>query len=150
MIVAVVHHVAVPKRIVGEDESARSEYAHHHLVAVAVGTLVAIHKRHIEGDAEFWGLLKCIADDKLNLVGHLRALYPRACEVFHLIVDLEGIELSVVRKTLCHRDGAVAAEGAYLKDMLRLYHPNEHLEQSSLNVPTGHPSVDGVHVRRPP
>ena len=94
-VVGLVYDVAVPERVVSEDEASGFEDAHHHLVAVAVGTFVAIHKGHIEGDTQFRCFFEGIADDEVNLVGHLRSLYPRAGEVLHLVVDLEGVELSV-------------------------------------------------------
>ena len=150
LVVGGIHHMTVPERVVGDDESPRPQDAHHHLVALDIRALVAIDERHVELYSEFRGLRQRVADDELDTVGHLRALDPGPREVLHLVVDLERVEPSALRQTLRHRDGAIAAERPHFEHPLWLYHLHQHLQQSSLQVSAGHPSVNRVHVRRPP
>ena len=127
-VVGRVGDVSVPQRVVGQYKAAGLQNAEHHLVGLYIGALVAIYKGHIELDAQFGRLGDSIADDKLYLVGYGRALYPRPCKVLLLIVDLEGIDLTVFFQSFCHTEGTIATEGAYLEDALGTYHLNQHLQ----------------------
>ena len=142
--------MTVPERVVCQDEAPRPQDTHHHLVALAVGPLVAVDEGHVEGDTKFGGLRQRIADDKLNLVCHLRAFDPGTCEVLHLVVDLERVEPSALRQSLRHRDGTVAAECSHFEHPLWLDHLHQHLQQPALQVSAGHPSMNGSDVRCPP
>ena len=150
MIVGVIYHVAIPKRIIGEDESTGTQDRQHHLIALAIGALVAIDEGHIKLDAEFWRFGEGIADDELNLVGHWGTFDPRPCEILHLVVDLKGVEPSALIETLCHGDGTVAAERADFEDRGGTYHPDEHLQQATLQMSAGHTAMDSVDVRGTP
>jgi len=150
VIVGMINHMAIPERIVGKDEASWAEDRQHHLITVAVGTLVAIDEGHIELNAELWRFDEGIANDELYLVGHWGTLDPRPCEVLHLVVDLEGVKSSALVKTLCHGDGTIATERADLEDRCGTYHPDEHLQQATLQVSAGHTTMDGVDVRGTP
>ena len=145
-----IYHMAIPERIVGEDETSRAEDRQHHLIAVAVGALVAIDEGHIKQDAKLGRLNECIADDELYLVGHWGTFDPRPREILHLIVDLEGVKSSTLVKALCHGDSAIAAKGADLEDCGGTYHPDEHLQQATLQMSACHAAMDGVDVRGAP
>ena len=69
LVVGGIHHMSVPERVVGDDESAWTKDAEHHLVAVGIGALVAVDERHVELYAELGCLREGVADDELNLVG---------------------------------------------------------------------------------
>ena len=106
--------MAVPQGIVGNDEAAWTQNADHHVVTLHIGTLVAIDEGHVELYAETRCFCHGVADDEGHLVGYGRLLYPRPRKVLHLVVDLERIEMSVVRQSLSHRDGRIAAERTHL------------------------------------
>ena len=144
------HDLTVPERIVGEDETTRAEDGQHHLITVAIGALVAIDEGHVELDAEFRSLNECIANDELYLVGHGGAFDPGTREVLHLVVDLKGVEPSAVVEALCHGDGTVTAERADFKDRGGTYHPDEHLQQATLQVSAGHTAMNRMDVRGAP
>ena len=96
VVVGMIDDVAVPEGVVGEDESSWTQNGEHHLVAVAIGSLVTIDEGHVEGDAELRGLREGVADDEADLRGLGRPFYPGTGEILHLVVDLEGVEVSVV------------------------------------------------------
>ena len=150
VVVGLVYHMTVPQRIVGDDIAARPQHRHHHVVALAVGALVAVDEGHVERHAQSRCLGQRVADDERDLVGHGRLLNPRAGKVLHLVVHLKRVEPSAVRQSLCHGYGGVAAERSHLEDGLRTYHLDQHLQQPSLQVVAGHPAVDGVDVGGPP
>lgn len=106
--------MTVPQSIVGKDKTTGSENTESHLVGLPIGTLVTIDKRKVELDTEFGSLCDSIADDKRDLVADRGVLNPRTGEVLLLVVDLKGIEMTVGIQSLCHAQGGVAAEGAYL------------------------------------
>ena len=51
-----VDDVAVPKGVVGKDETTGAQNAEHCFVGLLIGTLVAVDESHVELDAQFGGL----------------------------------------------------------------------------------------------
>ena len=109
-----VNDMTVPKGIVGKDKVAWTKDGERHLVSITIGALVAIDKCHIKLNAEFGSLGDSITNDKGNLIGNRRVLYPRAREVFLFVIDLKGLEMSVIIQSFCHTDSRIAAEGTHL------------------------------------
>ena len=142
--------MSVPEGIVSQYKTAWSEDGEHHLVALAVGTFVTVDKGHIKFYAKFRGFRQRITDNEVDLVCYSRTFYPWTGEILHLVVDLKGVESSAFLQAFCHRDGTVTAERSYFEDGLWTDHLHQHLQESPLQVPTGHPSVDGADVRGPP
>ena len=58
----------------------------------------------------------------------MRLLDPRACKVFHFVVDFKRIYLAVARQSLGHANSTVATECAHFKDIPRSNHRDKHLE----------------------
>ena len=145
-----INHMTIPERIVGEDETTGTENGKHHLIAFAVGALVAIYEGHVELDTELRCLNEGITDDELDLISHRRAFNPGTSKILHLVVDLKGVESSAFIEALSHGDGTITAERTDLKDRSRTYHSNEHLQQTALQMSAGHPAMDGVDVRGAP
>ena len=117
--------------------------------------LVGINEDHIESEVlpitgERREGLQDIRDMKLNLIGPGRVLYPGAGEVLLLVVDLEGMKHSARLEGTGHREGAVAGEGAYLKDEAGTDHLHEHPQQLPLQVAAGHAGIVEVEVRGAP
>ena len=48
---------------------------------------------------------------------------------------------------LTDANGTITTEGTHLEDILRMDHVNQHLQQSSLQMTTSHPSAQQMHVR---
>ena len=138
--------MAVPKRVVGEDETAGAQQVESHLVSVDVSALVAVYERHVELHAEFRGFRQCVADDEAYAVGHGRAFNPRPGEVLQLVVYLVGVHHSATFKALSQAYCAVSAERPHLKYVLGAYHAHEHLQQPALQVAAGHAPVQQVYV----
>ena len=145
-VVSRVDDVPVPQSIIRQDVSSRVQDAHHHLVSLDVGALVAIHESQVEHHTQFGCFNVGIADAEINLVGNIRTFNPGTGEILHLVVDFEGVELAALLQSLGKADGAVATEGAHLKNILGADHLHQHLEQSALDVPARHTSVDGMDV----
>lgn len=150
MAVSGIYHVAVPQGVVHQDETAWTEYAQRHLVGLHVVPLVAVNKRHVESDVQLGSLLYGIAYAEVYLVGHVTALYPRAGEVFHLVVYLESVELAVFGQSLGQANGTITAKSPHLEHMLWANHLHQHAQQSALYVSAGHAPVDGVDIRGAP
>ena len=72
--------------------------------------------------------------------------YPRAGEVFLLVVYLECPHLAAVVESFSHADGAVAAECSHLKNVARAYHRDKHLEKPALKMSARHAAVNGMYV----
>ena len=109
-----VDDVTVPKGVVGKDETTGAQNAEYGFIGLLIGTLVAVDKGHVELDAQFGGLGVGITDDEGDFVGYGRVFYPGTGEVFLLVVDFEGVEMSVVSQPFCHAEGGIATEGAHL------------------------------------
>ena len=138
--------MSVPESVVCQNKSSRLKYTHHHLVAVAIGAFVAIHKSQVKLNTKLWSFLKCVTDDELYLISHTRTFNPRTGKVLHLVVNLEGVQASAFIQSFCHRYGTISAECAYFKDVLGTNHLYQHLEQSALQVAARHTPVDGMYV----
>ena len=115
VVVGRVYHVAVPQRVVGDDVTAVADDGQQGVVGLPVGALVAVYEGHVKLYAQAGSLYIGIAYAELDAVGHGRALYPRPGKVLHLIVYLVGPHGATFFQTLCHADGAVAAERAHFE-----------------------------------
>ena len=146
MVIGMVNNMTIPECVIGQDKAARAHHTEGHLIGGQVCALVAVDEGHVEGDAEAWRLGDSVADDELDTVGHVRAFYPWTGEVFQFVVDLEGVDFAAWFQTLSHADGAIAAEGTHLKDILWAYHAHQHLQQPSLQVSTGHAPTQQMDV----
>ena len=138
--------MSVPQGVVGDDVAALPDDGQQRVEGLAVGALVAVDKGHVEHDAQSGRLDIGVAYAEVYAVGHGRPFYPLSGEVFHLVVDFKGIYLAALAQSLCHADGAIAAECAHLEYALRAYHLYEHLEQTALEMARGHAAVHGMDV----
>ena len=88
--------MAVPQRVVSHDKTALPKHREGHFVGFDIRSLVAINENKVEGDAQAWGFGDGVADGEAYFVGHGTTLYPRAGEVFLLVVNLEGVQNTVI------------------------------------------------------
>ena len=145
-----VNHMAVPKRVVGQQESAFAEQREHRLVSLHIRPLVAIYESHIELDAQLWRQFVGVADAKINSIGHRRLLNPRPSEILHLVVHLERVDATALLQPLSHTDSAISAERPHFQNVLRTNHLHQHLQQPTLQMATHHSSMNGVNIRGAP
>lgn len=143
-------HMAVPQRVVSKDEAAGTEHGQRHFVRLDICALVAVDESHVELYAQFWCLLYGVANDKAYLVGHGRVFNPRTREVFLLVVYLVCVHHSAFFQSFGHAYSTVSAERSHLKDILRTYHPHQHLQQPALQVSARHASAQQVNVSGTP
>ena len=138
--------MTIPQRVVGHDKTTLSEHRESHLVGFNIRSLVAINENEVEGDAQTWSLGDGIANDKVYFVGHGAARYPRTSEIFLLVVNLEGVQKSVVWQSLGQANGTISAERAHFEHAFGLRHLHKHLQQTALQMPASHTSVQRMQV----
>ena len=138
--------MTIPQRVVGHDKTTLPEHRESHLVGFNIRSFVAINENEVESDAQTWGLGDGIADDKAYFVGHSTAFYPRTSEIFLLVVNLEGIQKSVIWQSFGQANGTISAERTHFEHAFGLRHLHKHLQQTALQVSAGHAPVQRMQV----
>ena len=97
--------MTVPKRVVGQYETAGAHHAQCHLVGFQIGTLVAVDERHVELYSQFGSLRDGIADDEVDALAIGSVFQPLSRKILHFIVDFESPHPAVILQSLGHADG---------------------------------------------
>lgn len=150
-----VEDLAIPKGVVGENESAGAGDGQDEFVILVVDALVGIDEDYVEGAFELRNDLEGIAKMKVDQLAEIASsLHHVTEEVFEFVKDLDGVKLAtsgdgVGGEGFGHREGAVAAVSAQFEDAVSTSKLAEHLEQSSLKVARTHAWIGQSQVSKP-
>ena len=117
-----IEDLAIPKGVVGENESAGAGDGQNKFVVLVVDTLVGIDEDYVEGAFELRNDLEGVAKMKVDQLAELASsIHHVTEEVFEFVKDLDGVELAtsgdgIGGEGFGHREGAVAAECAQIED----------------------------------
>ena len=107
---------AIPKDIIGKDETAGPYLVEGQIVVGDIFPFVGIHVNYVVGAIQSGDGLAGISDVKGDLVGHTGARPTFAHHVFQFVVDLKCVDVSVFRKAISHAGGGIASERTDFKD----------------------------------
>ena len=97
-------------------------------------SLIAVDEDEVELLAERGSYLQSIAYVQRDTVGKGRQACVVVDEVFELVVDLYGVDMSVGCEPFGKAECGVCREGTYLEYVVRAKHSSKHLQQPSLIV----------------
>ena len=135
-----IEDLAVPKGVVGEDESAGAGDGQDEFVVLVVDSFVGIDEDYVERTFELRNDLEGVAEMKVNQLAEISSsVHHVAEEVFEFVKYFDGVEFAtsgdgIGGEGFCHREGTVAAESAQFEDAVSTCKLAKHLEQSSLKV----------------
>jgi len=147
--------LAIPKGVVGEDESAGAGDGQDEFVVLVVDALVGIDEDYVEGAFELRNDLEGVAEMEVDQSAEISSsVHHVAEEVFEFVKYFDGVKLAtsgdgIGGEGFGHREGAVAAECAQFEDAVSARKLAKHLEQSSLKVARTHAWIGQSQVSKP-
>ena len=91
-----VRHFAVPKGVVGNDETTWCHMWQHHFVVFGILALVGVDKHQIKTLAQPWQNLVGIANVQVNTAAERRLCEMLTEEILQFVLYLDGVKLGIV------------------------------------------------------
>ena len=126
--------LAIPKGIVGEDESTGAGDGQDEFVVLVVDSFVGIDENYVERAFELRDDLEGVAEMEVDQSAEIASSIHHVAEkVFEFVKYFDGVEFAtsgdgIGGEGFCHREGTVAAESAQFEDAVSTCKLAKHFE----------------------